>query len=126
MQIKRIALGGIIMTVIMFTPTYACVGTSDGIDRRQSIGSSVFGSVYTKREHKEPGRVLCFLCMVCGQGSWKGCKVSVLYTGRAAINNAAASAMGSYQDCIKGAPPFRRRYFGCSVTTPFYLMLMEH
>ncbi len=29
MQIKRIALGGIIMTVIMFTPTYACVGTSD-------------------------------------------------------------------------------------------------
>lgn len=26
MQIKRIALGGIIMTVIMFTPTYACVG----------------------------------------------------------------------------------------------------
>lgn len=31
MQIKRIALGGIIMTVIMFTPTYACVGTSDGI-----------------------------------------------------------------------------------------------
>ena len=27
MQIKRIALGGIIMTVIMFTPTYACVGT---------------------------------------------------------------------------------------------------
>ena len=31
MQIKRIALGGIIMTVIMFTPTYACVETSDGI-----------------------------------------------------------------------------------------------
>lgn len=30
MQIKRIALGGIIMTVIMFTPTYACVGTSVG------------------------------------------------------------------------------------------------
>ena len=30
MQIKRIALGGIIMTVIMFTPTYACVGASDG------------------------------------------------------------------------------------------------
>lgn len=27
MQIKRIALGGIIMTVIMFTPIYACVGT---------------------------------------------------------------------------------------------------
>lgn len=26
MQIKRIALGGIIMTVIMFTPTYACDG----------------------------------------------------------------------------------------------------
>ncbi len=24
MQIKRIALGGIIMTVIMFTPTYGC------------------------------------------------------------------------------------------------------
>ena len=38
MQIKRIALGGIIMTVIMFTPTYACVGTSkdnkNALDKR--------------------------------------------------------------------------------------------
>ena len=37
MQIKRIALGGIIMTVIMFTPTYACVGTSDGIASYRSM-----------------------------------------------------------------------------------------
>lgn len=37
MQIKRIALGGIIMTVIMFTPTYACFGTSDGIASYRSM-----------------------------------------------------------------------------------------
>lgn len=37
MQIKRIALGGIIMTVIMFTPPYACVGTSDGIASYRSM-----------------------------------------------------------------------------------------
>lgn len=37
MQIKRIALGGIIMTVIMFTPTYGCVGTSDGIASYRSM-----------------------------------------------------------------------------------------
>ena len=37
MQIKRIALGGIIMTVIMFTPTYDCVGTSDGIASYRSM-----------------------------------------------------------------------------------------
>ena len=37
MQIKRIALGGIIMIVIMFTPTYACVGTSDGIASYRSM-----------------------------------------------------------------------------------------
>ena len=37
MQIKRIALGGIIMTVIMFTPTYACVETSDGIALYRSM-----------------------------------------------------------------------------------------
>ena len=37
MQIKRIALGGIIMTVIMFTPTYACVETSDGIASYRSM-----------------------------------------------------------------------------------------
>lgn len=37
MQIKRIALGGIIMTVIMFTLTYACVGTSDGIASYRSM-----------------------------------------------------------------------------------------
>ena len=37
MQIKRIALREIIMTVIMFTPTYACVGTSDGIASYRSM-----------------------------------------------------------------------------------------
>ena len=37
MQIKRIALGGIIMTVIMFTPTYGCFGTSDGIASYRSM-----------------------------------------------------------------------------------------
>ena len=42
MQIKRIALGGIIMTVIMFTPTYACVGTSDGIASYRSMENFIF------------------------------------------------------------------------------------
>ena len=54
MQIKRIALGGIIMTVIMFTPTYTCevkcgpsaFAAATGIsvcdaDREESIRGSV-------------------------------------------------------------------------------------
>ena len=84
------------------------------------VSDRLFSVPYTPKENrKNPGEFIVF-------SAWYAAKALEMDTGGVVINNAAASAMGSYQDCIKGAPPFRRRYFGCSVTTPFYLMLMEH
>ena len=55
MQIKRIALGGIIMTVIMFTPTYACVGTSDGIASYRSMENYISQMNITVRQSRQSG-----------------------------------------------------------------------
>ena len=53
--IKRIALGGIIMTVIMFTPTYACVGTSDGIASYRSMENYISQMNITVRQSRQSG-----------------------------------------------------------------------
>ena len=59
MQIKRIALGGIIMTVIMFTPTYAWVGTSDGIASYRSMENYI--SQETDRRLSDYEDAFCIL-----------------------------------------------------------------
>ena len=59
MQIKRIALGGIIMTVIMFTPTYACVGISDGIASYRSMENYI--SQETDRRLSDYEDAFCIL-----------------------------------------------------------------